>query len=112
MDILIEVLREIGRVTRKEMLVQINVMQNSRPSLATRVSRLLGQRPIAGALRLDDSNAKAGTRSYSEQELADAVSAAGLHIRSIVPPHRPLKKKPGSNTHRLGLNFYVLSKDA
>ena len=110
LDIVIDVLREIGRVTQKEMLVQINVSQKSRSSLATWVARLLGQLPFAGAFGLDDSNAKAGTRSYSEQEFADAVSAAGLHIRSIVPHHRPLNKKLSSNT-RLGL-FYVLAKDA
>jgi ubiquinone/menaquinone biosynthesis C-methylase UbiE len=114
LNILIDVLREIARVTRKEMLVQINVVQKSRPPLATRVARLLGELPFAGAFagRLNDSNARAGTRGYSERELADAFSAAGLHIRSIVPHHGPPKRKPSSNTRRLGLNFYVLSKDA
>jgi ubiquinone/menaquinone biosynthesis C-methylase UbiE len=110
-NILIDVLREIGRVTRREMLVQINVSPKSRPSLATRVAKILGQFPLPGTLRFDDLNAKAGTRAYSEQELADAVSAAGLHIRSIVPCHRPLKKKPSSNTCRPGLNFYILTKE-
>ena len=114
LDILIEVLGEIGRVTRKEMLVQINVAQKSRPPLATRVGRLFGQLPFAGAFakRLDNSNATAGARGYSEQELTEAVSAAGLHIRSVVPRHSPGKKNPSSNTGGPGLNFYVLSKDA
>ena len=110
LEILIDVLREIGRVTRKEMFVQIKVGPKLRPPLATRFARLLSRIPFATALadRLDDSNGRASTRAYSEQELADAFSAAGLQIRSIVPDHVPSKEKPRTSPY--GRNFYMLYK--
>jgi len=112
LDLLIDVLREIGRVTRREMFVQIKVVQKSRPPLPSRLVRLLSRLPFASAFagRFNESNAGAGTRGYSEQELAYAISAAGLYIRSIVPDNRPAKNEASSNTSRNGRSFYVLSK--
>jgi ubiquinone/menaquinone biosynthesis C-methylase UbiE len=113
LEIVIDVLREIGRVTRKEAFVQITVLHKSRPPLAARAAKLLSRLPMVGAAfagRANDSDARAGgSRAYSEQELADAFSAAGLHIRSIVCD-RPSKKRSGSKKRPTVRNFYVLSK--
>lgn len=67
-DILIEVLREIGRVTREEALVQFKV----------------GEKPPFSH----------STRGYSEQTISDAVAAAGLHICSILPSPIRAKTRP------------------
>jgi len=79
-EILIDVLREIGRVTRKEAFVQITVLQDTRPSLASRAAKLLSRLPMVGAEFADrpkSSNARTGgSRAYSEQELADASRAS------------------------------------
>lgn len=108
-DDLTFVLREIGRVTRKEMFVQIRTVQSSRPSRATRVARLLGHLPFMGAIaRRLAADARGG--NYSEQELSYAISTSGLRIRSVVPAQRPSKKKPTSDT-RPRTRFYVLCKD-
>ncbi len=53
LEILIDVLREIGRVTRKEMFVQIKVGPKLRLPLATRFARLLSRIPFATALADD-----------------------------------------------------------
>jgi len=113
LDIVIDVLREIGRVTRKEAFVQITVSQDTRPSLASRAAKLLSRLPLVGAAFADRANGAdartGGSRAYSEQELADAFSAAGLHIRSIVSD-RPSKKKSVTKNRPSVRNFYVLSK--
>jgi ubiquinone/menaquinone biosynthesis C-methylase UbiE len=110
MKLLIEVLREIARVTRKEMFVQIKVVKKSPHSLATRVGRLVGRLPAIGAaLATRSKKSKGGSaRGFSEQELAVAFSAAGLHIRSVVPNR--VKKRSSRNTRPV-TNFYVLSKE-
>jgi len=107
LELLIDVLREIKRVTRKEAFVQIKVTR--RLSLRRRVANLLGRLPIArhvfGTLADKDSSSAAKTpvrpfRSFSQQELAEAFAAAGLHVRAIVP----------DGDLRRGRNFYILAK--
>jgi len=114
LEILIDVLREIGRVTRTEALVQISVSQTSCLPLATRAGELVRKVPLVGAAFAGRANGAAvptgGSRAYSEQELADAIFAAGLHIRRIMP-ERPLKNRQRPQKHRTVRNFYLLSKD-
>jgi ubiquinone/menaquinone biosynthesis C-methylase UbiE len=105
LEVLIDVLREIGRVTRKEIFVQIRVLRTSPTPLATRFARLL--RKLLGGSTGPDNSHTVGTRAFSEQELANAVSVAGLYIRSIVSDRR-LKKRKSKKTRQT--NFYVLSK--
>jgi ubiquinone/menaquinone biosynthesis C-methylase UbiE len=107
LEVLIDVLREIGRVTRKEMFVQITV---SRPTLAARAARLFSRLPVIGTARADRLDKDGRSRAYSEQELVDALSAAGLHIRLIVPD-RPVKKQSSRSARPTVRYFYVLSKD-
>ena len=107
LELLIDVLKEIKRVTRKEAFVQIKVTR--RLPLRRRAADLLGRLPIArhvfGTLADKDSSSAAKTpvrpfRSFSQQELAEAFAAAGLHVRAIVP----------DGDLRRGRNFYVLAK--
>ena len=107
-ETLTEVLREIKRVTRKEAFVQIKVTREL--PLKSRAASLLRQLPIARHVlgAVSDKNGSSGAgktptrpfRSFSQQELDQAFSAAGLHVRAIVP----------DGDLRRGRNFYILSK--
>ena len=102
-QILTEVLREIGRVTRKEAFVQITVSRDSQ-SLRRRATKLLKALPLIGKVfppKHSDAG-KGGSTAYSEQELAVAFSAAGLKVDSIMHGCGPKR-----STSRA---FYVLSK--
>jgi hypothetical protein len=62
-------------------------------------------RHVFGTLADKDSSSAAKTpvrpfRSFSQQELAEAFAAAGLHVRAIVP----------DGDLRRGRNFYILAK--
>ena len=107
LELLIDVLKEVKRVTRNEAFVQIKVTR--RLPLRRRAANLLGQLPIArhvfGAFADKDSSSAAKIpvrpfRSFSQQELAEAFAAAGLHVRAIVP----------DGDLRRGRNFYILAK--
>jgi len=106
LETVIDVLREIGRVTRKEIFVQIRVSQTSSTPLPTRFARLRGKLLRRFARPLDNSNTGVG-KAFSEQELANAVYAAGFSIRSIVSDGR-LKNRPSKKPRQT--NFYVVSK--
>jgi len=111
LKIITDVLKEIGRVTRKEAFVQITVAQDTRPLLIARGAKLLKKLPMVSASFARRKDARTGgSRAYSEQELADAFSAAGLHVRSMVDDRPPSKKKPSRKKRPTVRYFYVLSK--
>lgn len=114
-EILADALREIGRVTRKEMLVQITVELAIQSRMAKLVRRARGLPIIGPAIRRlkgrgNEVSHAGGSRAFSEQDMADAFSSAGLIVRSVAPdrPSKKQKKGYGPSTVR---NFYVLSKE-
>lgn len=112
-EILTDALREIGRVTRKEALVQITVsQQQAHVPLATRVAQMLSWLPLIGGIFADppaEARAGGGSRAYSQQELARAFSAAGLNVHSVVRDG-PSRKREAETARPTVRNFYVLSK--